>query len=188
MCSQATTTSSGRRTLRCTSADCDQPSMPWGSISKCITLRWVLWAAFLRMFATRLRAGTMLISIPGEHYNLTFNIFFIIGCFLFRREQSYFCKRCAEQEMVARSALWSKNRGLYLEHTSGTLKTSCPKFNGSGINPNWETWSPKQEPGLKLWKPTEASIDAVKQFKIKYSSAHRYMFSLSLSAVNLCIH
>ncbi len=73
--------------------------------------------------------------------------------------------------MVARSALWSKSRGLFMEHASGAVSVGkCPKFNGTGINPNWEAWSPKQEPGLKLWTPTEESVAALRAWKGKYAT------------------
>ena len=85
------------------------------------------------------------------------------------REQSYFCKKSAEQEMVVRSALWSKSRGLYLEHTSGVTKVRCGKYNGTGINPNWETWNPKKVPGIKLFTPTEEFVANVKKWKFAHS-------------------
>lgn len=93
-------------------------------------------------------------------------------------EQSYFCKRSNEQEMVVRSALWSKSRALYLEHTSGVATVTCPAWNitgnETGINPNWETWDPKTVPGLKLWTPTEDWLSATKKWKVSIGSQNSY--------------
>jgi hypothetical protein len=90
---------------------------------------------------------------------------------LFLREQSYFCKTCAEQEMVVRSALFSKNKGLYMELASGNSCNSCNnKVSKDPINFAHEDFTPESA-GLKDWLPTQQEVDEERAWYAAHSNA-----------------
>jgi hypothetical protein len=87
------------------------------------------------------------------------------------REQSYFCKVCAEQEMVARSALYSKNKALYMELASGNSCNTCNnKVSTDPINFSYEEFTPESA-GLKDWLPSQEDVDAERAWYAAHSSA-----------------
>lgn len=73
--------------------------------------------------------------------------------------------------MVARSALYSKNKGLYMELASGNSCHTCNnKESKDPINFAYEEFTPESA-GLKEWLPTQAEVDAERTWYAEHSNA-----------------